>query len=309
MTTTAVAGGRRRILTNARREALEGFLGISPWILGFLIFTIGPILYTFWLSFTKYNILQPPVFAGLRNFENMFFKDDLFWHSLKLTAIYTVASVPLGIIVGYALALLLNQKVAGLSFWRTACYMPSIVPVLASSYIFMYLFQGDIGLLNALLRQIGIQGPSWFGSREWVMPAFILMSLWGAGANLILYLSALQGVPRALYDASKVDGASAWRRFWNVMLPMTSPVIFFTFLTGMIGSFQIFGSAFIVTGGGPANASLFYVLYLYRNGWNYLEMGYAAALALVLFILILGLTVVTLKVAGRLVYYETGETG
>jgi multiple sugar transport system permease protein len=289
-----------------RREALEGAVLILPWVLGFLLFTAGPILFSFYLSFTKYEVLTPPSFRGLANYRTMV-ADELFWQSLVVTAIYVVAAVPLGVIVGYGLALVLNQKVKGLSFWRTAFYMPAIIPSLAIAYLFAWMFNGDLGLINAGLGFFGIKGPGWFGSREWVLPAFILMHMWAAGGGLVLYLSALQSVPTALYDAAVVDGANALQKFWHVTLPMTSPVILFTFLTGLIGSFQVFTAAYAVTSGGPANASLFYVLYLYRNGWKYFKMGYAAALAWILFLILLALTLVTLRVSGRLVYYAGEE--
>jgi multiple sugar transport system permease protein len=289
-----------------RREALEGALCILPWALGFLLFTAGPILFSLYLSFTKYEVLTPPSFIGIDNYKTMV-ADELFWQSLVVTAIYVVGAVPLGVIVGYVLALVLNQKVAGLSFWRTAFYMPAIIPSLAIAYLFAWMFNGELGLINAGLGFFGIKGPGWFGSREWVLPAFILMHMWAAGGGLVLYLSALQSVPTALYDAAVVDGANSLQKFWHVTLPMTSPVILFTFLTGLIGSFQVFTAAYAVTQGGPANGSLFYVLYLYRNGWNYFKMGYAAALAWILFIILLALTLVTLRVSGRLVYYAGEE--
>ena len=182
--------------------------------------------------------------------------------------------------------------------------MPAVVPGLTTAYLFAWMFNSDIGLINGALRMIGIQGPQCFGSREWVLPAFMMMHIWAAGGGLILYLAALQGVPTTLYDAAVVDGANAWQKFWNVTLPMTSPVVFFVFLTGMIGSFQVFTAGYIVTGGGPANASLFYVLYLYRSGWQHFEMGYAASLAWVLFLIIMLLTLLSLRASQRMVYYE-----
>jgi multiple sugar transport system permease protein len=204
-------------------------------------------------------------------------------------------------------ALLLNQRVRGLSVWRTMYFVPSIVPAIASAYLWSWIFNGEWGLANGLLRQVGVAGPKWFNSEEWVLPAFMVMHLWGAGGGLILYLAALQSVPTSLYDAAKVDGASAWQRLWNVTVPMTSPMILFTFLTGMIGSFQVFTAGFIVTNGGPNNASLFYVLYLFRNGWEFFKMGYAAALAWVLLAIMLSLTLLTLLASRRVVYYEYGD--
>ena len=289
-----------------RQEVVVAYLFVLPWIIGFLVFTAGPILASFALSFTHYKIITPATVVGLDNYTAMI-RDRNFWQSLRVTTIYTFGSVPLNVAVGYLLALMLNQKIKGLSFWRTTFFMPSIVPILAVSYLFAWIFNPNIGLVNGLLRQVGIYGPQWFSSREWVIPTFIIMSLWGVGGGMVLYLAALQGVPTALYDAAKADGANAWRRFYHVTLPMTSPVIFFNFLMGLIGSFQVFASAFFVTSGGPANASLFYVLYLFRNGWEYFRMGYASALAWVLFLIIMGATLVTFKLSGRLVYYETSE--
>ena len=290
-----------------RQEVLVAYLFILPWIIGFLVFIAGPILVSFALSFTKYNIITPATVVGLDNYTAMI-RDRNFWQALRVTTIYTFGSVPLNVTVGYLLALMLNQKIKGLSFWRTTFFMPSIVPILAVSYLFAWIFNPNIGLVNGLLRQVGIQGPEWFSSREWVIPTFIIMSLWGVGGGMVLYLAALQGVPTVLYDAAKADGANAWRRFYHVTLPMTSPVILFNFLMGLIGSFQVFASAFFITSGGPANASLFYVLYLFRNGWEYFRMGYASALAWVLFLIIMAATLVTFKLSGRFVYYETSET-
>jgi multiple sugar transport system permease protein len=285
------------------RNVIDGYICILPWIIGFLGFTAGPIVFSLWVSFNHYDVLSPPKFAGIDNYINMV-NDELFWQSLKVTTIYVLGAVPTGVVAGYALALLLNQKVIGLSVWRTAFYMPAVVPGLAAAYLFAWMFNSDIGLINGALRMIGIQGPQWFGSREWVLPAFMLMHIWAAGGGLILYLAALQGVPTTLYDAAVVDGANAWQKFWNVTLPLTSPVVFFVFLTGMIGSFQVFTAGYIVTGGGPANASLFYVLYLYRSGWQHFEMGYAASLAWVLFLIIMLLTLLSLRASQRMVYYE-----
>ena len=300
---SVAAQKRRRWSPQALRDIRDGYICILPWIIGFVGFTAGPIVFSLWVSFNEYDVLSPPKFTGIDNYIDMV-NDELFWQSLKVTTIYVLGAVPTGVVAGYALALLLNQKVSGLSIWRTAFYMPAVVPGLATAYLFAWMFNSDIGLINGALRVIGIQGPQWFGSREWVLPAFMLMHIWAAGGGLILYLAALQGVPTTLYDAAVVDGANAWQKFWNVTLPMTSPVVFFVFLTGMIASFQVFTAGYIVTGGGPANASLFYVLYLYRSGWQHFEMGYAASLAWVLFLIIMLLTLLSLRASQRMVYYE-----
>ena len=292
----------------ARKEALEGLLCLLPWIIGFLAFTAGPLLYSTYISFTDYPILKEPRWIGLENYVSMA-NDDLFWKSLRVTALYTLVAVPGGVIIGYVIALLLNQQILGLSFWRTAYYVPAVVPAVATSYLWAWMFNPDFGVINGFLLRLGVAPPKWFGSEEWVLPAFIIMSLWGAGGGLVLYLAALQGVPTSLYDAAKVDGANGWHRLRHVTLPMTSPVILFTFLTGLISSFQVFTAGFLITNGGPNNASLFYVLYLYRVGWKYFKMGYASALGWVLFLIIMILTLLTLRASGRLVYYENSEEG
>jgi len=288
----------------AGREALAGYISILPWLLGFLLWGIVPMLFSAYYSFTDYDILSPPQFIGLDNYVKMFTRDKLFWQSLKVTAIYTLVTVPVGIIVGYSLALLVNQKVKGLSFWRTTFYLPAVVPVLAMAYLFSYVFAHQYGLVDGILKSIGVTPPNWFGSPRWALRTLMLLSLWKAGGGLILYLAALQGVPTILYDAAKVDGANAWQRFWNVTLPMTSPVILFTLIIGVINSFQVFTSAFVITDGGPVNSTLFYVLHLYRKAWQQLEMGYAAALAWILFIIILSLTILVMRTSARWVYYR-----
>ncbi len=293
--------------TLAGQEAIAGYVAISPWIVGFLVFQAGMMAYALYLSFTEYNIMNPPKFIGFGNYEKMFFRDDLFGQALKVTTIYSIVVVPLGVTIAYALAILLNQKVVGLSFWRTFFYMPVVVPAIAASYIFAWMFAPNFGLINGLLSTIGIEGPGWFASVEWALPSFVILSTWGAGGGLILFLAALQGVPTDLYDAAKVDGANPWRRFWAVTAPMTSPILLFSFILGIIGSFQNFIGAFLITAGGPVNATLFIVLYLYQIGWKELNMGYAAGLAWILFIIILALTIITLVTSRRLVYYAATD--
>ncbi|NLE46492.1 MAG: sugar ABC transporter permease [Chloroflexi bacterium] len=299
---------RGRIGKLAFREMMFGYAGLTPYVLGFLVFSIGPLIYSLWLCTQRYTILEPPTWVGWANIAKLG-RDPLFWKSLKNTTTYSVVSIPLQVLVGYSLALLLNQKVLGLSFWRTLFYVPSIVPTMASAYLFVWIFNPQVGLANGLLKGIGIIGPNWFGDPNWALRTFIIMSLWGTGGGMLLYLAALQQVPTDLYDAAKVDGAGAWHRLLNVTLPMTSPVILFMLIMGIIDSFQIFTTAFIITGGGPVNATLMYVLYLYQVGWSERQMGYASALAWVLFLVIMALTLLTFRVTRRLVYYEVGERG
>jgi multiple sugar transport system permease protein len=281
------------------------YIGVSPWIIGFLIFTVIPLVMSLGLSFSQYSIMRPPVFIGLDNFRHMFTSDPLFYHSLKVTFIYAGVTVPVGVAASLLLAILLNQAVRGLAFFRAAMYVPAVVPGVAAAYLFVWLFNPNVGIVNSILRAIGIQGPSWLLDPVWALPTLMILSLWGIGGGMVLYLAALQGVPTELYDAALVDGANAVRKFWHITLPMISPVILFTTLMGFIGAFQAFVSAWLMTQGGPANATLFYMLLIYMNGFQYFKMGYAAALAWILALIIFALSLLMLKLAGRLVYYET----
>jgi multiple sugar transport system permease protein len=292
--------------SRTRREVGVAYVCLLPWLLGLLAFTAYPLVMSAYYSFTNYPVLDEPTWTGLDNYRNLI-DDELFWKSLRVTSIYTFIAVPGSVIIGYSIALLLNQKVRWMRTWRTIYYLPSLVPVIASAFLWSWIFNGEFGLVNGVLDRIGVEGPAWFGSEEWVLPAFIIMTLWTAGGGMVLYLAALQQVPQSLYDAALVDGASAWRRLRHITIPMTSPVILFTVVTGVIASFQIFTAGYLITEGGPNNASLFYVLYLYRTGWEALRLGYASALAWVLVIIIAGLTAAILLTSRRLVYYEFRE--
>jgi multiple sugar transport system permease protein len=295
---------KRRVSRAWLRENIAGFLFILPWIIGFLGFELGPVIAAVYLSLTKYKMLTPPEFIGLTNYETMFVFDPLFWQSLKVTVIYSFATVFLSLVLGLSLALLLNQKVRGLAWYRTIYYMPAVVSGAAVAYMWRWVLNPQSGILNTLLGYIGIQGPNYLYDLNWVLPTFVLMSLWGVGGTMVLYLAALQGVPTALYDAAMIDGAGIWAKFRNVTLPMVSPVIFFNFIMGIIGSFQVFTGSYILTKGGPGHATLFYVLYLYRQAFENFKMGYAAALAMVLFVIIMALTALSFRVSSRYVYYE-----
>ncbi len=302
--TTVARSERRRMSPMRRREELMGYLLLLPFIIGFVGLWAGPVIASFVLSFFDYNVLRGGEFIGLKNYQLMFFDDWRFWHSLRITFSYVGVVVPASVIIGYIWALALNQQVKGLSFFRTAFYMPSIVPQIASAYLFWWLLNSQVGLVNAGLDAIGIDGPDWFFSTQWALPALYIMGLWTVGGNILLYLAAFQGVPSDLYDAAKVDGANVFQRFWNVTIPLTSPVIFFTFIIGMIINLQTFTGAFVITRGGPAEATLFYILYLYKNGWEYFKMGYASGLAWILFLIIIVLTWLSFKASKGRVYYE-----
>jgi multiple sugar transport system permease protein len=296
-----------RGLSQTRRRAITGYLFITPWLIGLLTFTLFPILAVLFLSFTKYGVFDSPTWIGLRNYQRILTDDRLFRISLGNTLYYVGISVPLRIVIGFLLALGLNAKIKGVTVYRTLFYVPSIVPQVAGVLLFVWLFQPQIGLINFLLDLLGIKGPNWFGRPAWAKPAIIIMSMWGVGGSMIVYLAGLQSIPGHLYEAAEIDGANAWRRFWAVTVPMMTPTIFFNLIMGLIGSFQVFTTAYIATGGGPMNSTLFYMLYLYRRGFNDFRMGYASAMAWILFLLVLVLTLLTFRSGRSWVYYEAGE--
>jgi multiple sugar transport system permease protein len=290
----------------ARREALAFYVFISPWLIGFLVFTLYPMLASAYYSLTVYNVVEMD-FIGLGNFKELV-ADDLFYKSLWVTAKYTFVSVPLGIGVALGIAVLLNQKVPFLSFWRTIYYLPSVITGVAVALLWKWVLNPQYGLFNYLIFQpLGIEGPRWFWSETWVIPAYWIMGLWGVGGTMVIYLAGLQGVPTALYEAAEIDGASAWQRFWKITIPMISPVILFTFVTNLIFTLQTFTQVYVVSDGmgGPSYASLVYVLYLFLNGFRWFRLGYASALAWVLFVIIIILTLLMLRASRNLVYYET----
>lgn len=287
------------------REAISFYLFVLPWILGFLIFTLGPIIASLIFSFTDYDIMLTPSLIGLANFRELF-QDPLFYTSLYNTIYIVLLAVPLGMLVSFAIALLLNQRVRFLAAYRTAYFLPSIVPAVASAALWLYLLQPQWGLVNGFLESVGITGPGWLSSEVWSKPAIIMMMVWGAGNTMIIYLAGLQDIPQSLYEAAAIDGANEWSKFWRITLPLMTPSLFFTLVLGIIGTFQIFAQIFVLTDGmgGPQNSTLVYMIYLYRNGFNFFRMGYASAMAWVLFVLILLLTWLQFKGAQRWVYYE-----
>lgn len=297
---------RSRMSPQRRREAWWGLLCAAPAILGFLLWQLGPIVASLFLAFTDWNIAGTPRWIGLDNFQRLFGADEFFRKSLGVTLLYTVGSVPLSIVVSFALAMLLNQRIRALPIFRTIFYLPSIVPVVASSVLWMWMFNPDIGLLNAVLRPLGVPKLQWIYDTSTVIPSLILMSLWSLGPMMIVFLAGLQGVPRHLYEAVSVDGGNVWHRLVHVTLPMMTPTILFNLVLTIIGALQTFSQAYVMTKGGPDNASLFYVLYMYRTAFLEGEMGYASALAWVLFVVIAVLSLLVLRSASRWVYYEGG---
>lgn len=287
------------------REAISFYLFVLPWVVGFLIFTLGPIIASLVFSFTDYDIMLTPSLIGLANFRELF-QDPLFYTSLYNTIYIVLLAVPLGMLVSFTIALLLNQRVRFLAAYRTAYFLPSIVPAVASAALWLYLLQPQWGLVNGFLESVGITGPGWLSSEVWSKPAIIMMMVWAAGNTMIIYLAGLQDIPQSLYEAAAIDGANEWSKFWRITLPLMTPSLFFTLVLGIIGTFQIFAQIFVLTDGmgGPQNSTLVYMIYLYRNGFNFFRMGYASAMAWVLFVLILLLTWLQFKGAQRWVYYE-----
>jgi multiple sugar transport system permease protein len=286
------------------RELLQGYLFISPWLIGFFALTLGPFLASLALSFTKWPLLQPPELVGLRNYSRMFTQDQRFTTGLYNTTYFTLFSVPARLILAFFVAMLLNQKVRGIPVFRTCFYLPSITAGVATAILWIWILNPYHGILNLALRQIGIQGPNWLGTRAWAKPALIIMSLWGIGGQMVIFLAGLQGIPESLYDAAEVDGAGWWRKTLHVTIPLMTPTILFNLVMAMIGSFQVFTQALIMTDGGPADATLFYMLHLYRNAFEYFRMGYASALAWVFFLIVFALTMLQMRLSNRWVYYE-----
>ena len=290
-------------LSPQARDNIAGFLFISPWIIHFVVLIAFAMLSSIGISFLKTDLLTGYKFVGLSNYGKMF-GDKLFWKAMQVTAYYTFTMVPLSIIMSLSIALLLNQEVKALGVWRMVYYLPSVVSGVAVAILWGWVLNPRFGLLNQGLAAIGIKGPRWMYSSQWAVPGFILMGLWGAGGAMLLYLAGLQGIPSALYEAAKIDGANAWHRFWKVTLPMLTPTIFFNLLMNIIGSFQVFTQSYIMTGGGPNNATLTMVLFLYRKGFEHFKFGYASAIAWALFGVILVFSILVVRTSEQWVYYE-----
>ncbi len=298
---------------NARRSQLLWFwLFTGPALLGFICFSLWPMLYSLWLSLCQDDVVTPSRFIGLRNYIYLFFYDPAFWQSVKVTLIFTVVQVPLAVGGALAMALMLNEKVRGLGFWRSVYFLPSILPQAAFAVVFGFIFQADGGLLNELLSLGGIKGLAWTTSPEWALPVLIAMSLWAFGYPMVIFLGGLQSVPRELYEASRMDGAGAWARLRHITLPLISPVIFFNLVMGVIGSLKVFDLAYAfsvaqgpnIQPGGPARSTLFYGLNLYQQAFGYFHMGLASAMAWLLFAFIVLITVFNFRFSRRWVHYE-----
>ena len=293
---------RPRMSRSQRRDLLDGLLFCSPFILGVLLFWIGPMLYSIFLTTQDWNLIRAPRFIGVGNIERLL-SDPLVGKSLIATAYFTFVGVPLQLATAFGLALMLNQGLRGQSFYRTIYYLPAITPAVASAVVWIQILNPEFGVLNAILSWFGFGPVKWLFDPKAVIPAFILMSLWFVGPQMIIFLAGLQGVPKELIEAAEIDGANTWQRFWRITIPLVSPIIFFNLVVGIIGSFQVFTSSFIMTRGGPQDSTLFMALYIYRNAFEYFRMGYAATLSWLLFVIVLIFTIIQFRLSTRWVYY------
>jgi multiple sugar transport system permease protein len=291
-----------------RREALDCYIFILPAVLGLLLFYIGPMIASFIFSFTDYNMLSSPEWIGLGNYRTLI-HDDIFWKSLKVTTIYSVFSVPLVLLTGFCLAVLLNQKIPGVVIFRSIFYLPTVMSGVAVATLWRWIFNSDFGLINLALDKVGIIGPGWLIDERYALPSLIAMSLWTAGGSMLIFLAGLQDIPTDLYEAAELDGAGRWRRLRDVTVPMISHVTFFNLVLGIIGALQVFTEAFVMTQGGPNNSTMLLSLYLYNTAFEFLKMGYASALAWVMFMIVLVLTLLVLKSAPMWVHYEQERGG
>lgn len=305
----------RRNRSHTRRELrkiVRGLLFVSPWLIGFLWLTLYPMLASLYYSFTDFQILGDPSWIGLANYQEMFFKDKLFWLATSNTVWYALVSVPLGTVFSIGLALLLNTKVRGMAIYRTVFYVPTVVPTIASVMLWAWVLNPTVGPINYILSLLGMQGPGWFNDPNWSKPALVVLSLWSIGASMVIYLASLQDIPRSLYEAAALDGANGAQQIWHITIPLLTPTILFNVVMGLIGAFQFFSQAFVggaVVNGpgsntfGPLNSLLFYNLYLYQNAFSYYRMGYASALAWVLLVLVLAVTLALFRSTGRWIQY------
>ena len=298
--------GKKRMSRRKKKEMLWGLLFVSPFIIGFLGFMLLPMLFSFIGSFTNYNITSRMDFIGLDNFRRMFTQDELFTTSLYNTAYYVLFNVPLTAVGSVFLAVLLNRQIYGIRVFRTIFYLPAVLSGVAVYVLWMQLLSPSTGLVNTALSWIGVDGPSWLFDPEWTKPALILMRLWSVGGAMLLYLATLQNVPKQLYESAEVDGAGFTRQFFHITLPMITPIIFYDVVTSTIGAFQIFQEAYVMTEGGtggPANSLLFYNLHMWNKAFVAFDMGYAMAMSMILFLIVLSLTFINLKLAPRWVHY------
>lgn len=301
----AITHARRRGSVQRKRNNLYGYLFLAPWLIGFFGLFIGPGLASLFFSFNQFDVISPPKWVGGDNYVKMFTSDDLFWPSLGRTFYFTVLAVPLGVFGSMVLAILLNTKVKGVTLFRTLFFMPSLVPLVSAVVLWTWLLNADYGIVNQGLRAIGIDPPGWFADRRWAIPSLIAMGLWGGigGTRMIIFLAGLQGVPDELYEAAEIDGANRWHRIRHVTIPLITPTIFFNLILGIIGAMQTFEGAFLATGGGPAFATWFFGMHIWKHAFDYWNMGYASALAWFFAVIIVLITLIQQRLSKSWVFY------
>lgn len=292
-----------RRLRQRRKETARFFLWISPWIFGFVVLTLLPLLGSLYISFTEWKIISDPVWVGLKNYETLF-TEELFPKSLRVTFIYCAMTIPISMAMTFGTAMLLNGDLPYSGILRTIYYLPCVVSGVATSLLWSYIFNYRFGMLNQILKVFGVQGPNWLGDERWSLISLAIMSLWGVGGGIVIYLAGLQTVPQHLHEAARLAGAGWWRRLFTITLPSMSPILLFQFLTNIIGGLQTFTSGYLMTGGGPNDSTMFYALYLYNNAFKYHKMGKACAMAWILFVIIMILSFLIMKVSAPMVYYE-----
>jgi multiple sugar transport system permease protein len=307
----AVSGGQTRTgLSMRAREEISGWLWASPWLLGFFLFTFGPMLASFYLSFTRYSITNVPIWVGLDNYVRALSgKDDLFWPSMGRTVTWAFVMVPIGIGLSFLAAALLNQRLKGTVLFRTFFFLPSLTPIVALALLWRWLYHPEFGGVNYLLSQVGIHGPRWLSGSDTAMPALMIASLWATigGSTMIIFLAGLQGIPQELHEAASIDGANAWQRLRAITIPLMTPTIFFNLVVGIIAALKVFAISMVATGGGPNYATWFFNLHLYQTAFQYFEFGYASALAWIFFVLVVALTYFNVRMSKSWVYYEGEE--
>jgi multiple sugar transport system permease protein len=292
-----------------RREAVEGYLGISPWLVGFVVFTAGPMLASLAISLTDWRMVEAPSWVGLRHYVRIFTDDPDFYRAMRVTFAYVAMALPLQLALGLGLSLLLNQRVPGIRAFRTIFYIPAVLSGVSVALVWMWLLNPDFGIVNAFLGLFGVEGPGWFWDPDWALPAIVVMGLWRVGGGAIIYLAGLQNISPHLYEAAEIDGAGSWARLRHVTLPMLTPTLFFQLVMELIDAFQVFTAVVVTTEGGPMRSTLFYMLYMFRTGFVDFDMGYASALAWIMGLLILAFTALVFKSSPLWVFYESEGRG
>ncbi|GIV69012.1 carbohydrate ABC transporter permease [Caldilinea sp.] len=300
---TAIVTGWRNMSKTERRNQILGLLFVSPWLIGFLLFALFPLIASFYYSLTNYDFIREPRFIGLANYQRLFTVDPDFWIVMYNTLYYVGIGVPLGVAVAFLIANLLNSDIKGRTLFRSVIYIPSIVPAVCTAMVWLFILNVQYGVINGFLKTLGMATIPFLSSPDLAKPSLIMIYVWAQGTAVVIFLAALQDVPRSLYDAALVDGANLWQRFWNVTVPMCTPVILFNFIMGIITAFQDFTLPFVLTGGGPMKSTEFYVVNLYRNAFVQFSIGKASAMAWILFLIILFFSVVLFRTSARWVYY------